>query len=97
MLKSYPPSQSSSSISEKSASPTPIIIIDIGRADAAIMAWNVIIMESSMFQYFTWVDNGLRYVSVSYLSLHWSLVQGVPKNMGIQWRIRYRLCYELAL
>ena len=24
-------------------------------------------------------------------------VQGVPKNMGIQWRIRYRLCYELAL
>ena len=24
-------------------------------------------------------------------------IQGVPKNMGIQWRIRYRLCYELAL
>ena len=24
-------------------------------------------------------------------------VQGVPKNVGIQWRIRYRLCYELAL
>ena len=23
-------------------------------------------------------------------------IQGVPKNMGIQWRIRYRLCYELA-
>ena len=26
-----------------------------------------------------------------------SNVQGVPKNMGIQWRIRYRLWYELAL
>ena len=25
------------------------------------------------------------------------IVQGVPKNMGIQWRIRYRLCYELAI
>ena len=25
------------------------------------------------------------------------IVQGVPINMGIQWRIRYRLCYELAL
>ena len=24
-------------------------------------------------------------------------IQGVPKNMGIQWRIGYRLCYELAL
>jgi len=24
-------------------------------------------------------------------------LQGVPKNMGIQWRIVYRLCYELAL
>ena len=24
-------------------------------------------------------------------------VQGVPKNVGIQWRIRYRLCYQLAL
>ena len=24
-------------------------------------------------------------------------VQGVPINMGIQWRIRHRLCYELAL
>ena len=24
-------------------------------------------------------------------------VQGVRKNMGIQWRIWYRLCYELAL
>ncbi len=24
-------------------------------------------------------------------------VQGVPINMGIQRRIRYRLCYELAL
>ena len=24
-------------------------------------------------------------------------IQGVPKNMGIQWRIRYRLCYELPL
>ena len=24
-------------------------------------------------------------------------VQGVPINMGIQWRIRYRLCCELAL
>ena len=21
-------------------------------------------------------------------------IQGVPKNMGIQWRIGYRLCYE---
>ena len=28
----------------------------------------------------------------------WILIlQGVPKNMGIQWQIRYRLCYELAL
>ena len=25
------------------------------------------------------------------------LIQGVPKNMGIQWRIGYRFCYELAL
>ena len=24
-------------------------------------------------------------------------LQGVPKNMEIQWRIWYRLCYELAL
>ena len=24
-------------------------------------------------------------------------IQGVPKNMGIQWRIGYRLCYELAM
>ena len=24
-------------------------------------------------------------------------IQGVPKNTGIQRRIRYRLCYELAL
>ena len=24
-------------------------------------------------------------------------IQGVPENMGIQWKIRYRLCYELAL
>ena len=24
-------------------------------------------------------------------------IQGVPMNMGIQWRIGYRLCYELAL
>ena len=24
------------------------------------------------------------------------IIHGVPKNMGIQWRIRYRLCYELA-
>ena len=24
-------------------------------------------------------------------------VQGVPKNMGIQWRIWYRLCNELEL
>ena len=23
-------------------------------------------------------------------------IQGVPKNMGIHWRIRYRHCYELA-
>ena len=33
--------------------------------------------------------------------MYWILLievlQGVPKNMGIQWRIRYRLCYELAL
>ena len=26
-----------------------------------------------------------------------NIIQGVPKNMGIQWRIEYRLCYELAL
>ena len=25
------------------------------------------------------------------------VIQGVPINMGIQWRFRYRLCYELAL
>ena len=24
------------------------------------------------------------------------VLQGVPKNMGIQWRIRFRICYELA-
>ena len=25
------------------------------------------------------------------------IIQSVPRNMGIQWRIGYRLCYELAL
>ena len=29
--------------------------------------------------------------------LHIDFIQGVPKNMGIQLRIGYRLCYELAL
>ncbi len=27
---------------------------------------------------------------------HWN-IHGVPKNMGIQWQIRYRLCYALHL
>ena len=31
-----------------------------------------------------------------FLKIHFN-VQGVPKNMGIQWRIRYSLCCELAL
>ena len=41
---------------------------------------------------------------ILYIALEWSLnfylkyywcciIQGVPINMGIQWRIRYRLCY----
>ena len=25
------------------------------------------------------------------------MIQGVPKHMGIQWRIRYRLCYESSI
>ena len=25
------------------------------------------------------------------------IIQGVQKDMGIQWRIQYRLCFELAL
>ena len=32
--------------------------------------------------------------------LTWNIrinLQGVPINMGIQWRIRHRLCYKLAL
>ena len=31
-----------------------------------------------------------------FLKIHFN-VQGVPKNMGIQWRIRYSLCCELTL
>ena len=36
------------------------------------------------------------YIKFKFLSLvEESDVQGVPKNMGIQWLIRYCLCYEL--
>ena len=35
--------------------------------------------------------------SFSHGQIFKSLVQGVPKNMGIQRRIRYSLCYELAV
>ena len=28
---------------------------------------------------------------------YYQIIQGVPKNMGIQWRIVYRFCYELAV
>ena len=38
-----------------------------------------------------------KHLAQSVIPLITSSIQGVPKNMGIQWRIEYRLCYELAL
>ena len=37
-----------------------------------------------------------RRVTIEIENGNLAMVQGVPKNMGIQWRIVYRLCYEFT-
>ena len=62
------------------------------------------IMFIWVFKIITWAKQSSSYSTVLGVPRYFPGVklfkdntQGVPINMGIQWRIRYRLCYELAL
>ena len=51
---------------------------------------------STQFEYI-WVGCARRFLCLVIITGNKYYIQGVPINMGIQWRIRYCLCYELAL